>query len=264
MTRVGFLPQGLVRYNQVALRVALRAALALVVGLHLGQGYGFAQRADTSDYYAHWYDRVLPPPYKPRKLALNLRLDIRHSFVSDKPIIVNGFNAGISITPRHEVGLGVYWMTNASRDKFATQVLNKGRIVNREDSTSSESNLQFGSIFYRFSFFRNRWFDFSIPIEVGLGHIWTTTWNSKNQQTGGAVGNWIVPVQAGAYLEFKATRWLGAMTTAGYRITLPNTVAKQDYDGLYYSYGVKIYLGYIIRDLGINKIKVTWPSSAGR
>jgi hypothetical protein len=238
--------------------------MPLCIGLLAVTTALFAQVPDTTEVYQHWYQRVLPPKFAPKRISLNLRIDIRHSFVSEKPIIINGFNAGISFSKRHEVGLGIYWMTNESRDKFATQVLRRGRVINTIDSTSSESNLQFVSFFYRYSFFRNRWFDFAIPVEAGIGHMWTTTWNSRNQQMGGAQGAWLFPLQTGLYAELKATRWIGLMSTAGYRITIPNTVARQDYDGWYYSFGARIYIGYILRDLGIVKMKVAKPASPVR
>lgn len=195
-----------------------------------------------------------PPHYKPLKTwAIVGQIDFRHSFIgkNDVPVIINGFNLGLLYKSRHEFSLGFYWLSNSSKNSFSERLRNN---VLLDISESSSQNLWYLTSAYSYYVLKSRWVNIKLPLEFGFGQSVTTTQNVSQQGpvkqiTTTTIQNFFFPAQAGVYVELKVSRWFGVISSAGYRTVLFQNDAKSDFESWYYSYGAKLYLGYVYRDL---------------
>ena len=57
-----------------------------------------------------------------------------------------------------------------------------------------------------------------------------------------------MPVQAGLGVLVRPTRWVGVSGSVGYRKSIFEVDYKEDFDGLYFSYRLNVFVGTIWRD----------------
>ena len=57
-----------------------------------------------------------------------------------------------------------------------------------------------------------------------------------------------MPVEAGVSVLIKPTRWVGVSGSVGYRKSIFEIDYKEDFDGMYFSYRVNVFVGGIWRD----------------
>ncbi len=197
-----------------------------------------------------------PPRYKPyKRLVFVARLDFRHSFVSaqDIPVTIYGANFGIRYKRRHEFYAGYYTLSNNTRNRYQQRVNNQV-FVNNE--TTEDLDLWFVSLGYAYSFIKTRWIDVNLPLEFGVGKLISDTYTRTLGPQGrvlatrtDAHNNLFLPVQIGVFCEFRFCRWLAATTSIGYRFVINKQEKQSDYESMYYSYGAKVYIGQVVRDL---------------
>jgi hypothetical protein len=117
--------------------------------------------------------------------------------------------------------------------------------------------LYFASLGYQYIYFNKYRIQMSCPIEIGYGvgrayvdRYWLDNGNLNNYEV--SLYAKFVPLQAGYAVEWKTTRWFGVNAQIGYRKTLFTDLLNDNqninYDGLYYSYGVRVYFGKIFED----------------
>jgi hypothetical protein len=179
---------------------------------------------------------------KKQKLAFQLSLDNRHSFLGNTPILVTGLNAGLRIKGKYRVGIGAYTI-GVEYDPISI-FSNRTQTA---DTVSSALQLDFLTPNFTYTFLDRRWIELSIPLEAGLGQQRST------EQPGGThstheIRSIFVPVSVGAGVLLKPNRWMGVTMLAGYRKSLENN-HRDGFDGWYYGYRVNFFLGNLIRDL---------------
>lgn len=179
------------------------------------------------------------PPEKPGTgVGFVANWDARSSFIKEKRVNVWGVNAGIVFgQKRDQVTLGYYWMDFNSYSRLIDLRKNASKRINLDYYTKTD--LYFFSIMYWKNFIDNKSWRISVPFEVGIGatnnkgtHLLTEieVWKRKD---------FFMPVQAGVFAKWKATRWIGLAVQGGYRYSLIDKNIHESYDGFYYSFGLE-------------------------
>lgn len=170
-------------------------------------------------------------------------LDIRNSFINQNPVKIYGVSAGVVIDEKERFTVGVYALTPSSVNQI---------IAERSTNTVSitQASLYFAGIGYTRRIVNRGIFEIAIPLEAGIGFTNIT----RIERRGGqditlSDDHGFLPLQAGLKLEIHLTRWVGAGGSIGYRTAIINEEYKTDYTGMYFTYGVSIYLSQIYKDI---------------
>jgi hypothetical protein len=177
-----------------------------------------------------------------QKLKFVFLIDIRNSFLKKNEVKIYGATAGISFRNKHQFTLGYYTLSEQSEE-----------ITRLKDAQTInfyfQIELSFLSLGYTYTFPLLKKLDLSIPLEIGLGGSRVTQKGLNGETLRKPARAAFIPLQAGVKADLKLTRWIGINGSVGYRETLTRGEVKQDYDGLYYNYGLSIYLSNILTDI---------------
>ncbi len=181
------------------------------------------------------------------KLSYTINWDARSSIIGEQRVNIWGVNTGIILgKKRHQLTVGYYWLNFNSYLRLLDLRKKAAKRVNIDYYTKTD--LYFFSLMYWPNLINSKRWRVSIPIEVGIG-------TTKNQGVGllDEIQIWkrkdyFLPVQAGLYVGWKATRWGGLNIQGGYRYALHQQNIAQSYNGLYYSFGINTQL-VILSDL---------------
>jgi hypothetical protein len=187
-----------------------------------------------------------------KKRGVVLQLDRRNSFIHNNHIGINGIVVAVPYKRKHQFAIGFYCL----------EPWKKPDIIQKQGSFGSYSesvkfNLYYISGRYKYTFFERKIFSMGIPFELGfgMGHskIVLLDYNVK------AVAHaYFIPLQIGYTLKVKITNWFAIFGSIGYRtLVLKELFAKSgikiDYSGMYYHYGISIYLKNILHDIKKHK-----------
>lgn len=175
------------------------------------------------------------------RLKPAFNLDFRDSFLERQHVNVWGVNAGIEYgSKRHQLTLGYYWINYATYLRLIDWRRNAAQRINLDYYTRTD--MWYVSLLYWWNMTNNKRWMISIPVEVGGGVAYALPLNlSQNMPIDRSRRDFFVPVQAGAYAQWKATRWVGLSAQLGYRVSVFQTAIDQNFNGSYYSIGVTIY-----------------------
>jgi hypothetical protein len=179
----------------------------------------------------------------PFKKHIDFQIDNRYSFIKSKPVNIYGINIGYFTSKKIRVGLGGYLI---NKEYYSKRANNKA-----PSPFDNTLHLYYLTPNLTYVYVNNRWIELSVMVETGLGIV---NYYRTNEVTHKTVfqREFFVPVQLGVGTLFKLNRWIGFQGTIGYRyIVLQSKAAvfKTVFDGFYYTYGVQIVIGNIIKDL---------------
>lgn len=233
--RACFLPNGLSR------RGALLASLLL-----LSAEASSAQTLPAAD------SASLPPcpPAGParHRVGFVLSLDNRESFVQASAVHVVGVNAGV-VLPDHRwrLGVGAYTLSRDYAKLYVYQYKNGKRTKKLPDTLTPQLSLSYLTPNISYVLVQRRWLEVSLPLELGLGRSHYTM-TDQNGNTPTDSRGWFVPVEAGVAVLVKPCRWAGVSGSLGYRASVFEADYKEDFDGMYFSYRLNVFVGAIWRD----------------
>ncbi|MGA0556573.1 hypothetical protein ACO2Q8_07980 [Larkinella sp. VNQ87] len=204
-------------------------------------------------------DSVSAPSRKAVRWTVNL--DFRNSFINRQPVNVWGVNTGIVLGPkRHQITLGYYWLSYSSYLRLINWHRNAARRLNLEYYTKTD--MAYGSLLFWPNVINNRRWMVSFPVEMGAGKASAARTDLQTDTLRGwAHWDFFMPVQIGAYGQWKATRWLGLSAQIGYRHSIFQTNVNEHYDGTYYSFGTVIYPEFF-KDLWNYVRHKKWPDAS--
>ena len=168
--------------------------------------------------------------------------------------MIYGFWAGLDYSKKHIYSLGFYTTNNP----FQPLNVNYKRATTGAIITQySNFELYFASLAYQYIFLNRYRLLMSFPVEAGfgLGRAYVERhWIDNGQENTYAIALYakFIPVQLGYALEWKATPWFGLNAQIGYRISMftdqLNDNQNINYDGMYYTYGLRLFFGRIFSD----------------
>jgi hypothetical protein len=179
------------------------------------------------------------PQYARLKPAFNL--DFRDSFLERQHVNVLGVNAGIEFgVKRHQLTLGYYWISYATYLRLIDWRRDAAQRINLDYYTRSD--MWYLSLLYWWNMTNNKRWLVSIPVELGGGVAYALPLNlAKDTPIDRTHRSFFVPVQAGVYTQWRASRWAGLSAQVGYRLSVFQTAIDQNFNGSYYSIGITIY-----------------------
>ena len=214
--------------------LALAAALATAAAGHAQQPL-----ADTCA-------TRLPVPVRIPRLGLSISLDNRNSFVQESAVRIVGLNVGVVPRGKHyRLGVGAYTLRRSYADLYTYS--GKGKNQKLKDTLTPALDLTYFTPNFTYTFFQRRYFELSVPLDVGLGRSHYTITDEKGKVTTDNKGLFI-PAEIGLGVLLKPTRWVGISGAAGYRVSLKEIDYKEDFDGWYYSYRLNLFVGNIWHD----------------
>jgi len=217
----------------------------MLAALLLGAGPIAAQQPDTA--------AIDGPPCAVaeaprRRVGFVLSLDNRESFVQSSAVRIIGLNAAV-VLPGHRwrLGLGGYTLSRDYANLYVYQYKNGKRTKKILDTLTPQLNLTYLTPNVTYVFYQRPRLELSVPLEAGLGRSHYTETDQNNRVTTSSQGLF-VPVQVGLAVLIKPVRWAGVSGSVGYRKSVLEIDYKDDFDGLYFSYRLNVFVGVIWRD----------------
>lgn len=182
-----------------------------------------------------------------QKPNIIINADFRKTFVKNSPITIYGGYAGLRFKNKHLFSLGYYTLTDSSKQKFRTQNQRQAALTAPSQQVSGEVSLWFLSLGYTRTIYNGKIFKIDIPIEIGIGEGSDGIYNTDGKLLRLTNAN-VFPLQAGVSTTIKLTRWFGVHLQAGNREIFGKSLFKNQYSGLYYTFGINLNFGTIYRD----------------
>lgn len=139
------------------------------------------------------------------------------------------------------VGFGIYGIQNNSKQNLTSKDVNAVPL-------KRTLNLNYLTLFYRYTIIDRRYFELALPLEVGLGSYHIKLIDDRTDKIVSEVNGGTSLTSGGVDIVLKPFKWVGVTGSAGYRIALdrnPNV----NFSGAYYSYGLWVDLRQIYRDV---------------
>ncbi|MDD5774240.1 MAG: hypothetical protein PHX78_12335 [bacterium] len=177
------------------------------------------------------------------KPKFSIRLDNRYSFTATSPSRITGFKVGAEFNDKFRVG-GGYNQLN-SRLTRPVYIDSSGVII---DTVISGLKMSYMSYFIEYVFFKNKRWEFSIPIQIGIGN----THYEYHYRDAKFKNNWsvIINYEASISGQYKILKWFGIGAGLGYQLMLKdNPAIKENFNTPIYSLKLKIFLGDIYRSV---------------
>lgn len=222
----------------------------LLAGLLLSTQAGAAQTRPAADSVGEVLGPPCPAPVAlRRRVGFVISLDNRESFVQSSAVHIIGVNAGVVLPGRRwRLGLGGYTLSRDYTALYIYQYKNGKRTKKAPDTLTPQLSLTYLTPNVSYVFFQRPWLEISLPLEVGLGRSHYTVIDQTGKTTTDSRGLF-VPVQAGLSLLIRPFRWVGVSGSVGYRKSVFEVDYKDDFDGMYFSYRLNVFVGAIWRDL---------------
>jgi hypothetical protein len=176
--------------------------------------------------------------------------DQRFSFIRNYSVNIWGQRGGILVNDEWKFGLGAYYMNDT---RMNARVTNPSHYL--------KQNLLFGTAYAEPFLIRKKYWELSVPFEIGYGKAGSSTYESANDELIRTRSKDFIPTGAGLSLSlkfpsigrFKPTSWVGVNFLAGYRYCLLENVFKTDYDGAFWSISGALFLDRIFDDMRARK-----------
>jgi hypothetical protein len=208
-----------------------------------------AQQVTPADSCGAASQAPYPVPVVPRRrVGFVISLDNRNSFVQSSAVYIIGLNAGV-VLPGHRwrLGLGGYTLRRNYADQYVYQYKNGKRTKKIAETLTPQLSLTYLMPNVSYVVLQRSWLEVSTPLAIGLGR---SRYTETNQDGTTIVNNrgLFVPVEAGLTVLLKPIRWVGVSGSIGYRKSVFEVDYKEDFDGMYFSYRLNVFVGAIWRD----------------
>ncbi|MGI4874624.1 MAG: hypothetical protein ACRYFX_26000 [Janthinobacterium lividum] len=197
----------------------------------------------------------VPPP---TRWTPSLYFDNRNPFEQAAAVRVIGLNLGV-VPPgkKYRVGISGYTLRRNYGEYYATKGRGRGQNPQAGLAMPGLSLLYFTPSF-TYTLVRRRFFEVSIPLDVGIGRSHYTVTDAQDQLVTDTRDTF-VPAEAGVGLLLKPTRWVGVSGGVGYRVSLTHESFEDDFNGWYYCYRLNLFVGTIWADLRHHRRRLAQP-----
>lgn len=170
-----------------------------------------------------------------------LHLQSRFSLAEGSLVGLWGGSVGYFLGPyEREITLGYQWLGRRGSRQLSHIEKNSAREAGLDSYNSTEAG--FVNLGYWHIVHNSRRWKFGFPIELGLGKARARPQSlTDDQRFRPTLTYAIVPLQVGAYGEWKATRWVGIGLQAGYRQNLIRFEPVENLNGPYGRLRILVY-----------------------
>jgi len=171
------------------------------------------------------------------KPKFNIKGDNRNSFISTRRARINGVKIMLEYNNRFNYGIG-YNFLSSDINKTLYNVYNQG------DTINSKLKMRYIGFFAEYTFYNEKKYQMSIPIQLGLGY---SNYEYSNKIL---YRRPIVIYETSLQGHYKIIPWVGIGLGAGYRIMLLNN-KNIDFklNSPFYVFKILIFFGDIYHDL---------------
>jgi hypothetical protein len=184
------------------------------------------------------------------KVRFLFKLDDRITVVRTDAVDVTGLQIGLQ-KRRCKYWLGYAFINAPTKTRIFTERKQNTGIppdANAKiDTIKINLDLKFLTVAPEYVFVWRKYYEISAAIGVGCGvyeierKISSATSTSTNRSI-------FIPIEPALKLAIKPTRWAGFSASIGYRETLSLANSNFNYSGLFYSYGISVYIGNLFED----------------
>ncbi len=210
----------------------------------------------------------------PKKWRFGFQFDQKKSFINNKvydnqPISTHGIAIGWKYKNRFTFGVGGYFslFQNAKIQTIPWTPLIESNAPNAEmfikDKTKvylaqSNTKLFYFTPRFEYKFYKSKWLDISIPIEIGVGYSKMTMTDYFTHTNLPLIGhkdkilksnNVFIPCLFGVSSMIKLSKDVGFSFSVGYRKILEEIGQNSNYDGIYYQFGLQLFPKNIIQNM---------------
>lgn len=191
-----------------------------------------------SDSLTQKFEKDSTHLFRYQKFKPYLNIDFRNAYVVKSFLSLVGIRAGTVVDGNHIFGLGFYVL-----NEFPIFKSNKIKVYQFD-------KINYLTLFYEYKIFNGRVFDILLPFELGYGNYSASL--SESPET--KVNSSMIPTGVGIKCILMPHQWIGIKFGGGYRYVWENT-ANVGMDGGYFTFGVRIDLDHMFRDIRFSKMK---------
>ena len=171
------------------------------------------------------------------KPKINIKGDNRNSFISSRRARINGIKLMLEYNNKFNYGIG-YNFLNSEINKTLYNIEKQG------DTIQARLNMQYIGFFTEYTFYNEKKYQISIPIQLGLG------FDNYKYSDKVLYRKPIIIYETSLQGHYKIIPWVGIGLGAGYRIMLLNN-KNIDFklNSPFYMFKVIIFFGDIYNDL---------------
>ncbi len=165
---------------------------------------------------------------------LTFRFDSRNSFISNKRAQISSVKIGLDYQKKIRLGLSFSFL----RSNF---YINRQITENNTDKTvTTKLHLEYLSVFADYVFFKNKKWEFNLPIQLGGGYSYLKYNQNNNKQI--IDNSFIIIYEANINGMYKLFKGIGVGAGTGYRIMLlGNPNIKEHFTSPIYVFRVKLF-----------------------
>lgn len=165
---------------------------------------------------------------------ITLRFDSRNSFISNKRAQISSIKIGLDYQKKIRLGLSFSFLrSNFYIDRKITE-------NNTEQTVTTKLHLEYISIFADYVFFKNKKWEFNLPIQLGGGYNYLKYNHNNNKQI--IDKSFIIIYEANINGMYKLFKGIGVGAGTGYRIMLlGNPNIKEHFTSPIYVFRIKFF-----------------------
>lgn len=191
----------------------------------------------------------LPERHGKKDWKLILGLDARRSFFRGVPVKINGLRIGAQFLGVHRFGIGFYGL---SKNVVFTDIPVDNPAAT--DTSLIVFNAGYLSLFYERVIYRNKKWEFAVPLEYSAGSI-TGYFEDSTGTFLPLADEAFNALSFGIQTKYFVFKWLAPRFSIGYRFILNSSPEiKKAFNKPYYSFGLQILLGELYRTIKAKKI----------
>lgn len=169
--------------------------------------------------------------------------DTRNSFINSQFIKMRGVKAGLSFNRTSTFAIGYNWMQGDIRKEVEVDEPQGFRRY------KADLNLWYISGYFEYAFYKSRYWEASIPIQLGVGKSWYRYETDDGEVIDFDEGN-VVFYEANMTLIYKPIKYIGLGGGIGYRLSLykPKAIDTR-FTAPLYTLRFNVYFGEIFKDV---------------
>lgn len=166
------------------------------------------------------------------------KLDSRNAFISNTGVRVLGFKLGLNFDDKLSFGLGYNQLWSKPKNQLFIEGVNY----------NAEVNYYYFSPYVEYTFYRDEKWEFSIPVQFGLGESWYEFERNGNKLSRSR--NFVVSYEPAITVQYTFLKYFGLGAGVGYRLMIvPNQSIEEQFTSPVYIFKFKIFFQEIYHDL---------------
>ncbi len=168
------------------------------------------------------------------KKSFDFGYDSRNAFIDHSLVNVQSLKIGVDFG-KISIGGGLSWLTTNISDKKVVH----NKELNKDTTVQTQLSFAYLCYYVEYTYYKSRRWEFSIPMQVGVGKI-GYTYNYRGIKTTIDQGYCFV-YEPEVDVKFKVFRWIGLEADIGYRFLVKNDpLVKKTFNSPLFSFGTFI------------------------